>query len=88
MVTTRRSRLLTLREVEMSEINLSNREALEDAKRNLAAVEAEIKEHEREISRLNSEKAKIIKGMAVLMDTSTEEKLLSAVYEQRKKMRS
>lgn len=72
----------------MSEINLSNREALEDAKRNLAAVEAEIKEHEREISRLNSEKAKIIKGMAVLMDTSTEEKLLSAVYEQRKKMRS
>lgn len=72
----------------MSEINLSNREALEDAKRKLAAVEAEIKEHEREISRLNSEKAKIIKGMAVLMDTSTEEKLLSAVYEQRKKMRS
>lgn len=72
----------------MSEINLSNREALEDAKRNLAAVDAEIKEHEREISRLNSEKAKIIKGMAVLMDTSTEEKLLSAVYEQRKKMRS
>lgn len=72
----------------MSEINLSNREALEDAKRNLAAVEAEIKEHEREISRLNSEKAKIIKGMAILMDTSTEEKLLSAVYEQRKKMRS
>ena len=88
MVTTRRSRLLTLREVEMSEINLSNREALEDAKRNLAAVDAEIKEHEREISRLNSEKAKIIKGMAVLMDTSTEEKLLNAVYEQRKKMRS
>jgi hypothetical protein len=80
--------LLTLREVEMSEINLSNREALEDAKRNLAAVEAEIKEHEREISRLNSEKAKIIKGMSILMDTSTEEKLLSAVYEQRKKMRS
>lgn len=80
--------MLTLREVEMSEINLSNREALEDAKRNLAAVEAEIKEHEREISRLNSEKAKIIKGMAVLMDTSTEEKLLSAVYEQRKKLRS
>ena len=80
--------MLTLREVEMSEINLSNREALEDAKRNLAAVDAEIKEHEREISRLNSEKAKIIKGMAVLMDTSTEEKLLSAVYEQRKKMRS
>ncbi len=72
----------------MSEINLSNREALEDAKRNLAAVEAEIKEHEREISRLNSEKAKIIKGMAVLMDTSTEEKLLNAVYEQRKKLRS
>lgn len=72
----------------MSEINLSNREALEDAKRNLAAVDAEIKEHEREISRLNSEKAKIIKGMAVLMDTSTEEKLLSAVYEQRKKLRS
>ncbi len=88
MVTTRRSRLLTLREVEMSEINLSNREALEDAKRNLAAVDAEIKEHEREISRLNSEKAKIIKGMAVLMDTSTEEKLLNAVYEQRKKLRS
>ena len=77
-----------LREVEMSEINLSNREALEDAKRKLAAVEAEIKEHEREISRLNSEKAKIIKGMAVLMDTSTEEKLLNAVYEQRKKLRS
>ncbi|MBQ3903094.1 MAG: hypothetical protein II745_06930 [Lachnospiraceae bacterium] len=72
----------------MSEINLSNREALEDAKRNLAAVEAEIKEHEREISRLNSEKAKIIKGMSILMDTSTEEKLLSAVYEQRKKLRS
>lgn len=72
----------------MSEINLSNREALEDAKRNLAAVDAEIKEHEREISRLNSEKAKIIKGMAVLMDTSTEEKLLNAVYEQRKKLRS
>ena len=72
----------------MSEINLSNREALEDAKRKLAAVEAEIKEHEREISRLNSEKAKIIKGMAVLMDTSTEEKLLNAVYEQRKKLRS
>ncbi len=88
MVTTRRSRLLTLREVEMSEINLSNREALEDAKRKLAAVEAEIREHEREISRLNSEKAKIIKGMSILMDTSTEEKLLSAVYEQRKKMRS
>ena len=88
MVTTRRSRLLTLREVEMSEINLSNREALEDAKRKLAAVDAEIKEHEREISRLNSEKAKIIKGMAVLMDTSTEEKLLNAVYEQRKKLRS
>ena len=80
--------MLTLREVEMSEINLSNREALEDAKRNLAAVDAEIKEHEREISRLNSEKAKIIKGMAVLMDTSTEEKLLNAVYEQRKKLRS
>lgn len=72
----------------MSEINLSNREALEDAKRKLAAVDAEIKEHEREISRLNSEKAKIIKGMSILMDTSTEEKLLSAVYEQRKKMRS
>ncbi len=72
----------------MSEINLSNREALEDAKRKLAAVEAEIKEHEREISRLNSEKAKIIKGMSILMDTSTEEKLLSAVYEQRKKLRS
>ena len=72
----------------MSEINLSNREALEDAKRSLAAVDAEIKEHEREISRLNSEKAKIIKGMAVLMDTSTEEKLLNAVYEQRKKLRS
>ncbi len=72
----------------MSEINLSNREALEDAKRKLAAVEAEIREHEREISRLNSEKAKIIKGMSILMDTSTEEKLLSAVYEQRKKLRS
>lgn len=72
----------------MSEINLSNREALEDAKRKLAAVDAEIKEHEREISRLNSEKAKIIKGMSILMDTSTEEKLLSAVYEQRKKLRS
>ncbi|MBP5165233.1 MAG: hypothetical protein ILP08_07415 [Lachnospiraceae bacterium] len=69
-------------------MDLSNREALEDAKRNLAAVEAEIREHEREISRLNSEKAKIIKGMSVLMDTSTEEKLLSAVYEQRKKLRS
>lgn len=72
----------------MSGVDLSNREALEDAKRNLAAVEAEIREHEREISRLNSEKAKIIKGMSVLMDTSTEEKLLSAVYEQRKKLRS
>ena len=83
-----RSRLLTLREVEMSGLDLSNREALEDAKRNLAALEAEIKEHEREISRLNTEKAKIIKGMSVLMDTTTEEKLLSAVYEQRKKLRS
>ncbi|MCR5211739.1 MAG: hypothetical protein K6C41_04235 [Lachnospiraceae bacterium] len=69
-------------------MDLSNREALEDAKRKLAAVEAEIKEHEREISRLNSEKAKIIKGISVLMDTSTEEKLLNAVYEQRKKLRS
>ena len=72
----------------MSGLNLSNREALEDAKRNLAAVEAEIKEHEREISRLNTEKGKIIKSMSVLMDTTTEEKLLSAVYEQRKKMKS
>ncbi len=72
----------------MSGVDLSNREALEDAKRKLAAVEAEIKEHEREISRLNSEKAKIIKGISVLMDTSTEEKLLNAVYEQRKKLRS
>ena len=72
----------------MSGLDLSNREALEDAKRNLAALEAEIKEHEREISRLNTEKAKIIKGMSVLMDTTTEEKLLSAVYEQRKKLRS
>ena len=72
----------------MSEFNISNREALEDAKRKLAAVEAEIKEHEHEISRLNSEKAKIIKGMSILMDTSTEERLLSAVYEQRKKLRS
>jgi predicted nucleic acid-binding Zn-ribbon protein len=68
--------------------DISNREALEDAKRELAEIEARIKEHEHEIARLNTEKAKIMKTMSLLMDSSTEERLLAEVYEQRKKMRS
>lgn len=68
--------------------DISNREALEDAKRELAEIEARIKEHEHEIARLNAEKAKIMKTMSLLMDSSTEERLLAEVYEQRKKMRS
>ncbi len=68
--------------------DVSNREALEDAKRELAEIEARIKEHEHEIARLNAEKAKIMKTMSLLMDSSTEERLLAEVYEQRKKMRS
>ncbi|MBQ6259026.1 MAG: hypothetical protein IJJ79_05020 [Lachnospiraceae bacterium] len=68
--------------------DVSNREALEDAKRELAEIDARIKEHEHEIARLNAEKAKIMKTMSLLMDSSTEERLLAEVYEQRKKMRS
>ena len=68
--------------------DISNREALEDAKRGLAALDAQIKEHEHEIARLNAEKAKIMKTMSLLMDSETEERLLAEVYEQRKKMRS
>ncbi len=68
--------------------DISNREALEDAKRGLAEIEARIKEHEHEIARLNAEKAKIMKTMSLLMDSETEERLLAEVYEQRKKMRS
>lgn len=68
--------------------DVSNREALEDAKRELAALDAQIKEHEYEIARLNSEKARVMKTMSLLMDSATEERLLTEVYEQRKKMRS
>lgn len=68
--------------------DVSNREALEDAKRELAALDAQIKEHEHEIARLNSEKARVMKAMSLLMDSATEERLLTEVYEQRKKMRS
>ena len=68
--------------------DVSNREALEDAKRELAALDAQIKEHEHEIARLNSEKARVMKSMSLLMDSATEERLLTEVYEQRKKMRS
>ena len=68
--------------------DVSNREALEDAKRELAALDAQIKEHEHEIARLNSEKARVMKAMSLLMDSATEERLLTEVYEQRKKARS
>ena len=67
---------------------VSNREAFENAQEELAALEAQIKEHEREIARLNSEKARVMKSMSLLMDSATEERLLTEVYEQRKKMRS
>ena len=67
---------------------VSNREAFENAQEELAALDAQIKEHEREIARLNSEKARVMKSMSLLMDSTTEERLLAEVYEQRKKMRS
>lgn len=67
---------------------VSNREAFENAQEELAALDAQIKEHEREIARLNSEKARVMKSMSLLMDSATEERLLAEVYEQRKKMRS
>ena len=67
---------------------VSNREAFENAQEELAALDAQIKEHEREIARLNSEKARVMKSMSLLMDSATEERLLTEVYEQRKKMRS
>ncbi len=67
---------------------VSNREAFENAQEELAALDAQIKEHEREIARLNSEKARVMKSMSLLMDSATEERLLVEVYEQRKKMRS
>lgn len=67
---------------------VSNREAYENAQEELAALDAQIKEHEREIARLNSEKARVMKSMSLLMDSATEERLLAEVYEQRKKQRS
>ncbi len=67
---------------------VSNREAYENAQEELAALDAQIKEHEREIARLNSEKARVMKTMSLLMDSATEERLLAEVYEQRKKQRS
>ena len=68
--------------------DVSNREAFENAQEELAALDAQIKEHEREIARLNSEKARVMKTMSLLRDSATEERLLVEVYEQRKKMRS
>lgn len=67
---------------------VSNREALEDAKRQLAELDIKIREHEHEIELLNTEKARVMKSMSLLMDSETEERLLTEVYEQRKKMRS
>ena len=63
-----------------------NRDRVEDIKMEIDKLDQQIKEHENELTRLKNDKATLMREMGSLMDTHTEEALLTAVYEQRKQM--
>lgn len=65
----------------------TNREQIEDIQIQIEKINKEIEDHENEIRRLKNDKGALMKQMGDLMDSKTEENLLTAVYEQRKAMK-
>lgn len=65
----------------------SNREQIEDIQIQIERINKEIADHENEIRRLQNDRGALMKEMGNLMDSKTEQNLLTAVYEQRKAMR-
>lgn len=60
--------------------NFENRDRVEDIKMEIDKLDQQIKEHENELTRLKNDKATLMREMGSLMDTHTEEALLTAVY--------